>query len=223
MTIPALTTEDILYDTVRGLGFLPYFASRIPGFSIEDHTPWEQWMGDEFGPWDWKGPLLRRGGCVYGKFFGNKAGFISAEWFPDFANVRRDGYDFDARFDDGLASFREKTLYELVRDNGPILSKGLKALGNYRKGGRTGFEGLITRLQMQAYVVICDFEYLKDRHGKPYGWGVGKYATPECFLGAAFSDAVYRRTPEESRERILKHLKQLFPDASDAALTKFVG
>lgn len=27
---------------------------------------------------------------------------ISPKWFPDFANFRRQGYDFDARYDDGL-------------------------------------------------------------------------------------------------------------------------
>ncbi len=32
--------------------------------------------------------------------------YVSAKWFPDFANYRRDGYDFDARFEDGLASFQ---------------------------------------------------------------------------------------------------------------------
>ena len=57
--------------------------------------------------------FIRETGCAYGKFFENKAVFISKEWFPDFANYRRNGYDFDARFDDGLAAYKDKELFEL--------------------------------------------------------------------------------------------------------------
>lgn len=39
---------------------------------------------------------------------------MSREWIPDFANFRRDGYDFDARWDDGLASYKDKELYETI-------------------------------------------------------------------------------------------------------------
>ena len=39
--------------------------------------------------------------CIYGKFFHKKTGYISVEWFPHFANYRREGYDFDALYDDG--------------------------------------------------------------------------------------------------------------------------
>ena len=83
-----------------------------------------------------------------------KAVFISRKWFPDFANYRREGYDFDARYEDGLTSFRDKELYELVDANAPALSKKLKKLGGYRKGGKKGFDSIITRLQAQCYVVI---------------------------------------------------------------------
>jgi len=47
-------------------------------------------------------------------FFHGKAGFISAEWFPDFANYRRDSYDFDARYEDGLARYQDKQVYDIL-------------------------------------------------------------------------------------------------------------
>ena len=47
-------------------------------------------------------------------------------WIPDFANFRRDGYDFDARWDDGLASYKDKELYEAIAGEGRMLSKRLK-------------------------------------------------------------------------------------------------
>ena len=123
--------EDIAALTEE-CGFLPFFAGEIPGFSVEECCPPELWFSEAAdGPWEWKGPVARSGRCVYGKFFSGKAGFISREWLPDFANFRRDGYDFDARYDDGLASRKDKTVYDTVAERGALLSKELKRLCNY--------------------------------------------------------------------------------------------
>ena len=216
------TKEDLL-EAIERFGFLPFFSGSIPGFSLEEHAAADVWYSaadDTWKAWDWKGPVIRESRCAYGKFFENKAVFISREWFPDFANYRRDGYDFDARFDDGLASFRDRELCELVDANAPVLSRELKRIGNYRKGGKKGFETSITRLQAQGYVLINDFVYAADKLGQPYGWGVAEYSTPERFFGGDFCSRVYRRTPEESYERLFQHLQALFPDADDAVIRK---
>lgn len=201
-----IETKENLIKAIDEYGFLPLFMNSIPGFSIEEHVSPAVWFSGEEGVWEWKGPVIQESGCAYGKFFENKAAFISAEWFPDFANYRRDGYDFDARFDDELASYRDKNLYDLLSENAPILSKDLKRMGNYRKGGRKGFDSIITRLQTQCYVLISDFVYLEDQFGNTYGWGVSEYSTPERFMGTDFTDRVYQRMPEESYERVMKHL-----------------
>lgn len=214
--------EDIMELTAEA-GFLPLFTGDIPGFSVEDFCPPELWFSDEAdGPWEWKGPIARSGTCVYGKFFGGRAGFVSREWFPDFANLRRDGYDFDARYDDGLASRKDKDVYDTIAAHGAILSRELKRLRNYRKGGNTGFDMVITRLQMQSYVVIGDFVYLQDKFGRPYGWGVAEYTTPEALFGCDFVAAAYRRKPEESKERIFGHLRVILPEAKEEQLRKLL-
>ena len=215
-----------LKDAVSELGFLPFFTNSIGGFSVEEHIAPECWYNSTDGAWsawEWKGPVIRETGCAYGKFFEKKACYISPEWFPDFANFRRDGYDFDARYEDGLANFRDKTLFELIDGNAPIISKQLKKLGNYKKGGNKGFDTIITRLQGQCYVVISDFVYMKDKYGKPYGWGVAEYSTPEHFMGEAFTDSVYSKPPQESYERILEHFSRLFPNTDLKKLKKFIG
>ena len=103
-----LHSADDLIAAVEKYGFLPFFRNEIPGFSIEELCPPELWFTDDAdGPWEWQGPAARSGKCLYGKLFNKKAGFVSREWIPDFANFRRDGYDFDARWDDGLASYKE--------------------------------------------------------------------------------------------------------------------
>ena len=126
-----LNERSDLIRAVSHFGFLPFFANEIEGFSVEEMTPRKLWFTDIPGPWEWKGPVISEGNCVYGKFFDKKAGFVSNKWFPDFANLRRDGYDFDARFEDGLAGNREKYLYDLIASRHSILSKDAKILVNF--------------------------------------------------------------------------------------------
>ena len=215
--------KEDLVRAVNDLGFLPFFQNSIESFSVEEHVDPKLWFGDTEGPWEWKGPVIRELGCAYGKFFERKAVYISKEWFPDFANYRRDGYDFDARFDDELASYQDKKLFDLIDANEPVLSKNLKQLGNYRKGGNKGFDTVITRLQAECYVVISDFKYMTDKFGQQYGWGVAEYSTPERFMGDVFTENIYRRSPQESYERIFEHLKSILPDADDKKLRKMLS
>lgn len=214
--------EDII-RLVNEIGFLPFFKNDIIGFSIEEHTPNELWFSDiAEGPWEWKGPISRSGNCLYGKFFGNKAGFISLDQFPDFANYRRDGYDFDSRYDEGLAQTKDKNVYDTIAEHGTLLSKKLKSICNYRKGGNKGFDTVITRLQMQSYVCIADFEYMRDKYGQQYGWGVAKYSTPEELYGYERITEAYHRDPYESKMRIVDHLKNILNDTEEDKILKFI-
>ena len=217
-----IRTQGDMVQAVDRLGFLPFFANVIPRFSIEELVDRRVWFAEDDGPWEWKGPVIREAGCAYGKFFEGRAAFISREWFPDFANYRRDGYDFDARFEEGLTPYRENELYRLVEENGPLTSRRLKQIGGYGKEGKKGFDALITRLQAQGYVVISDFVYPTRPSGERYGWGTAEYATPEQILGAEFTDHVYDREPEESCRRLLAHLTRLLPHADEAAVRKFL-
>lgn len=218
------TIKD-LESLVEEWGFLPFLRGRIPGFSIGEISDPAVWYDEgDFSVWDWKGPVIQDIHCAYGKFFEKKAGFISREWFYDFANYRRDGYDYEGMVEDELVSYRDKQLYDLVAEaGGPILSKELKALGNYRKGGNKGFDTIITRLQMQSFVIVNDFKYMTDKSGREYGWGVAEYTTPEWFFGEDFYEKTYCREPGESYERILEHLGKLLPTAGEADLKKLLG
>ena len=217
-----LRCPDDVAELTEALGFLPFFANGIPGFSVEEHTPRELWFTEADGPWEWKGPIARTKRCLYGKFFGGKAGFISLEWFPDFANYRRDGFDFDSRYESGLASRKDMNVYDTVSRYGTVLSKKLKSLCGYSKGGEKGFDGVITRLQMQTYICVADFEYMRDKYGKQYGWGVARYSTPEELFGYEAVTSAYSREPAESLERILDHLKKVLPEADGARLLKMI-
>ncbi len=227
-----IRTKEDLKQAVAELGFLPFFANEIKGFSIEENCDPKVYFSNEPGVWEWKGPVIQETRCAYGKFFHKKAAFISKEWFLDFANYRRDGYDFDSRFEDGLATYNEQYLYNIIAGRHSILSKDAKAIGGYVKPRtkgpdewepRKGFDTLITRLQMECYVLTSDFEYEVDKKGNFYGWGVARYATPEEFYGKRFSNRVYKRTPEESYKRILRHFKKILPDADEDEIKRFLG
>ena len=232
MRIFELSSREDLIEAVKYYGFLPFFANEISGFSIEEMTPASRWFTSLEGPWEWKGPVISEGDCVYGKFFSKKAGFVSNRWFPDFANVRRDGYDFDARTEDGLSSWSDQYLYSIISSRHSILSRDAKILGGYvkpKKDGkdawqpRKGFDTSITRLQMQCYVIISDFEYERSKTGEFYGWGIARYAIPEEYPGKKkFTDKVYRHTVEESRRRILKHLASVLPETDETLLKRLI-
>ncbi|MBQ8024942.1 MAG: hypothetical protein IJ259_00745 [Oscillospiraceae bacterium] len=224
MNIASISGPSVLLSEVRRLGFLPFFANEVPGFSIEEHTPARLWFSEtEDGPWEWKGPVARSGVCVYGKFFKGRAGFISLDWFPVFANYRRDGYDFDALYDDGFASHKDKQVYDVLAEHGSLLSKELKALCNYRKDGNKGFDAVITRLQMETYVSIADFEYAVDKAGRQYGWGIARYSTPEAQFGADLMAEAYREDPAVSRARVYAHLQSLCPEATEKQIRSLLG
>ena len=207
---------------VEKWGFVPFFKNEIRGFSIEELIDPSLWFGENDGPWEWKGPVIRETGCAYGKFFRGKAVFISRDWICDFANWRRDGYDHDARYDDGLASYNDRQVCEMLENHSSLLSKNLKELSGFGRNGKKGFDGIITRLQMQGYVTTSDFEYMKDKKGKVYGWGVARYATFEQQFGEFFTQNVYKCQPSESYERIFNHICSLFPDVDEGVVRKLL-
>lgn len=217
-----IASQQDLAEAVERLGILPLFANSLTGFSVEEHVAPKAWFSNEPGVWEWKGPVIRETGCAYGKFFEHKAAFVSASWFAELANYRRDGYDFDARWEDGLTSYKDKRLYELLAAHEPVLSRHLKTDGDYRKGGNTGFDTSMTRLQEQCYVLISDFVYERDRFGQPYGWGVAEYSTPEKWLGESFCEKVYQREPRESYELLVTHLQSLLPHAEEKDIRRFL-
>ena len=120
-------------------------------------------------------------------------------------DMRDDGYVYDIY--SNITNYRYKT----------------DQAGNYKKGGNKGFDTCVTRLQSQGYVIISDFVYMRDKFGKPYGWGVAEYSTPEAFMGGSFTEKVYSRSPDESFDRILEHFCALFPNMPLNSLKRFIG
>lgn len=168
--------------------------------------------GWEWPLWEWKGEIIRESGCAYGKFFRGKAAFISKEWWPDFCNYRRSTRPVPQP--DSI----EETILDTLRACGSMVTRELRqACGFNGSGMRSKFDGYITRLQMNGYIVTEDFVYPHDRHGKQYGWGWSLLSTPENLFGREACHP--ERTPMESRQRLLEHLGQVIPQASERQLS----
>ena len=218
-----IRTPRELINYVDQVGFLPLFANEVPGFSAEEHVSdlfW--WSGDpEQDPWEWREILARSGEVCYGKFFNRKAGFISRKWFPVFANYRRDGYDFDARYEDELASHRSKKIVDLFETEEELYSFEVKKKAGFGKEGEKNFDGVITDLQMQGYIIIRDFRRrTRKKDGQAYGWPISVYTTPERLLGYDALARAYREEPELSRQRVYQRILEEYPWAAQEQIRK---
>ena len=210
-----------LTECVRQAGFLPLLDSGIRGYAAESMMAEEcRFVQFDDGTWEWplwqwKGSAVRDGGCVYGKFFAGKAGFISREWWPDFCNWRRSRNPVP---DEGTI---EDAILTTLREQGSIITRELRAACDFTgKNMRSKFDGYVGRLQMATYVVTEDFVYPVDKHGREYGFGWSLLTTPERLLGR--EACLCERSPEESYRRMAEHLAQLLPDATEKQIRRIL-
>ncbi len=217
------TVRDAI-NYINEVGFLPLFKNDIPGFSLEERTvPGYWWCGDpEVDPWEWREIIARSGEVAYGKFFEKKAGFISKEWLPYFANFRRDGYDFDALWDDEKASRKQKKIMDLFETEDELYSNEVKQRAGFGKGGEKGFDGVVTDLQARTFLCVKDFRQRKNKKGEFYGWPITVYAKPETLWGYDYVTSRYSESPEESGKAIEEHIKEIYPIASKSQIAKLI-
>jgi len=211
-----------LMDYIQQVGFLPLLDSGIAGFSAEDVVDADcRYVVFSDGGWDWplwkwKGPIVQEGGCVYGKFFAGKAGFISREWWPDFCNYRRSRHPAPAG-----GSIEEAILLTL-HEHGSLITRELRAACGFTGPNmRSKFDGYITRLQMACRIITEDFVYPVDKHGNEYGWGWSLLTTPEALHGRDACQTSH--SPSESFNRLYDHLRKNLPVASDRQILKLIG
>ena len=152
---------------------------------------------------------------MYGKFFANKAGFISREWWPDFCNYRR------SRRPAPEEGSVEEAILLTLQEHGSLITRELRAAcGLTGPKMRSRFDSYVTRLQMSCRIVTEDFVYPRDKHGHEYGWGWSLLTTPERLYGKD----IFRcpRTPEESLGRMLTHFRNFLPEASEKEILKLL-
>lgn len=229
-----IRSADELIAWVEEVGFLPFFANEIEGFSAEEHVAADAWWtGDrEQDPWEWRETIATSHAVAYGKFFDGRAGFIAPRFLPFFANARRNGWDFDGKWQSGAASRREKAVMEFFVDpesedepvftGARLLSTELKRMAGFGKGGEKNYPGIVTGLQMQLYLVIGGFRRRRNKRGAEYGMAVSELMAPESIWGYDLLSAAYDEEPAQSWQRLFDNVKARFP-APDDAIVRLIG
>ena len=210
-----------MMELIQEVGFLPLLDSGIYGFSAEDVVASDcRYVilpdgGWDWPMWKWKGEIVSEGHCVYGKFFNQKAGYISLDWWPDFYNYRRSRHPMP---EEGTI---EEAILTTLREHGSLITRELRAACGFTGPKiRSKFDGYITRLQMGCHIVTEDFVYPTDKHGKPYGWGWSLLTTPETLYGREACQC--NRPPEESFERMVEHMHAILPKATEEQIVRIL-
>ena len=233
--IPMISTREQLRKVVEAIGFLPFFASGIKGFSLKDHIDPAVWFVEGVdGPWEWKTDV-----GVYGKLFRGKAVFMTPEWYAILACYRRDGYDFEGMYEDGLVPHGAVTIMAELEKGAapdvfpeddlallPIPGMGVLSTDLRVRTGMTdkasGFDAIINTLQMKCFVLPTCFEYSIDRHGRPYGWGLARYSLSDAKYGKLIEAAEAKYTPREAKELLISHVMELCPGASEKQTERLI-
>ena len=220
--LPEIHSAQEMAALVNQAGMIPFIKSAVPGFSVGEHTAPGLWFADDVdGPWEWKGPVIEATGCAYGKLLGGKAAFVTREWYADLANYRRNGDDFELRFDEGRATLNEKRIMDVLMNCPSMDARTLKREAGFVKS--SVFDAAIAKLQAQCFAIILDFDYDYDRFGQRRGWAVARYATPENYFGEAYIERMYERDPRQSYARLVEYLTGLLGSEHEKNIRKMLG
>ena len=228
---PRVTSAEAMLETILELGIVPFFANVIPGFSIEEMTPAQNWFDTQenlsFTPWDWKIPCVQSEDVAYGKFLlGGKAAFASIEWYAELRNYRQ----AQAKYQPDSA---QQQVLDYLAQNGSIGIKEVRGLLGIKKGQA---DALICKLMQQCRVVTGDIIRVYRGPDLSYnGWQTSSFCTPEAlfdkpavpfFAGVDAGDdhpLQVDHSPEESYRLLTEKIRSLAPEATDKAIAKLLG
>lgn len=228
---PRVTSAEAMLETILELGIVPFFANVIPGFSIEEMTPSQNWFDTQenlsYTPWDWKIPCVQSGDVAYGKFLlGGKAAFASIEWYAELRNYRQ----AQAKYQPDSA---QQQVLDYLAQNGSIGIKEVRGLLGIKKGQA---DALICKLMQQCRVVTGDIIRVYRGPDLSYnGWQTSSFCTPEAlfdkpavpfFAGFDAGDdhpLQVDHSPEESYRLLTEKIRSLAPEATDKAIAKLLN
>lgn len=172
---PEVTGWESMLALIRELGIVPFFSNPIAGYSVEEHTPKEQWFTDEnLGPWDWKIECVRSGDIAYGKFlWGGKASFARADVYRELINWRRSLPKYFPTQD-------QQTVLDYLAEHGSVSVPEVRQLLGVKKSAA---DALLSKLQMQTRIVTGDIERVYRGPALTYnGWQRCSFCSPEALF-----------------------------------------
>ena len=110
---------------------------------------------------------------------------------------------------------------EFGEDTGADESMRESLMAFARENGEKNYEGAITDLQMQTYLVVKDFKPRQNKKGVEYGWAVAIMTPPEYLWGYKHVTGRYKESPGESLFAIEKQIRKHF-ECDEKTLKKFL-
>jgi len=230
---PRVTGPEAMVETIMELGIVPFFENVIPGYSIEEMTPRENWFDTQenllYTPWDWKIACVQSGDIAYGKFLlGGKAAFATVQWYRELRNYRQSLPKYQP-------SAPEQQVLNYLLENGSIGIKEVRGLLGVKKGPA---DALMTRLMMQCRVVTGDITRVYRGPDLHYnGWQFSSFCEPEALFDSAAGVPFFagftasqedhglsvKHSPQESYERLQAHILKLCPHATPRDVARLLG
>lgn len=178
----------------------------------------------ETDPWEWRiRGITECDDLAYGKFFFNKGGWITKEWFPYFMSIRRGNETLIEMYHEGLVSNTAKRIYDLISSTPDLSLQEIKATVGCNKNEKSEFDASLTMLQMKMFITISGEKFKLSKDGKPYGWPVTTFRTIEDFFGEEIFDLSCTIEQQEAIERIIEQILLLNPNAETKTISKFTG
>lgn len=225
--LPVISSAEELIALVEDIGFIPFFDCGIEGFSVEAVTAPGRWFVDGVdGPWEWKSSFVQSG-MAYGKLFRKKTVFMNRKWYGILSCYRRDGYDLEGMYEDGLINHSALAIAEAL-EIGSLVSAELRRVTGYsstRKNDQPAgksFDQLITDLQMLSFVTVSAFEQAIDRKGRPFGWGLARYILSDQRFSEEIEAAEARYTSEQAKKLLGERVSELFPNEPFKNIERFI-
>ena len=197
---------------VHEIGFLPFYSTPVPGFSLRDLTDPAIWISNDqsVNPWYYRQDVALDDRIVYGKLFDGKMGFVDIDLFPDFVRVRRDGRDPREMLEAGFLKPVDLAVLDAIPHGEsrtePLIKEDLIVEPK-------GIPAALARLQTATFLYTASFEYKLTRGGRPYGWPLAAYMRPEEELGRERVFPRSERTYEDARAALLERVLAVVPDA----------
>ncbi len=221
---PVVRDQIGMLNLIEEYRLIPFFVNFIPGYSIEEHTPSEQWFTeDSLGPWDWKIECIQNGDIAYGKYlFGGKAAFATVDVYREIINWRRSQPKYQP-------TPEQQKVLDYMKENGSISVPETRRLMGINKAAA---DALLAKLQMQTRVItgFIEREY-RGANLKYSGWQRSVFCSPEAlFEDVDFPVSGYKPptlksslTPEESLEFLKETVRKVCGDVPEKILMKLLG
>ncbi len=227
LVAPRVTGPEAMLDAVRAYGIIPFFENIVPGYSIEEMTPAQNWFDTQedisLTPWDWKIHCIQSGEIVYGKFLlGGKAAFATIGLYRELMNWR-------LSLPGNKPTVEQQKVLDYVAENGSIGIKEVRQLLGIKKGPA---DALMARLQMQCRIVTGNITRVYRGADLHYnGWQTSSFCDPRSLWeidnpwAARFGDVgpmAPVHSPMESFLIVKETIGQNVPEISDKLIDKLL-